>query len=269
MSSDFQIFNQQRSAMSSSYDRRIQRCVSAIPSTPCRGNVTEGLAGSADLTKTRGVLADENWSLTCIDPGVISISMAATEEVELIGKILGGRPDLFADLIAPHLRPLLRIVRATIGSHPDVEDIIQQTVLKAFTHLAQFRFEASFRTWLVRIGLNEARAWRRQKCAASRSLALDPTILAQLPVADESHSPWTEYQRTETNVLLRTALACLPEKYRIVILLRDFYGFSLAEVAGRLRLTIPAVKTRQMRARHKMATFLRPSSQLHLRSGAC
>ena len=194
--------------------------------------------------------------------------MMAAQEVELIRNILGGRRELFADLIAPHLRPLLRTVRAIIGCHPDVEDIVQQTALKALTHLDQFRFEASFRTWLIRIGLNEANAWRR-KCATSRFLALDANTLTQLPVADESHSPWVEYQRSEAIARLRTALAGLPEKYRVVILLRDLYGFSLSEVAGRLGLTIPAVKTRQMRARQKMANLLRPLSQPQPRSRAC
>ena len=194
--------------------------------------------------------------------------MMAAQEVELIRNILGGRRELFADLIAPHLRPLLRTVRAIIGCHPDVEDIVQQTALKALTHLDQFRFEASFRTWLIRIGLNEAHAWRR-KCATSRFLALDANTLTQLPVADESHSPWVEYQRSEAIARLRTALAGLPEKYRVVILLRDLYGFSLSEVAGRLGLTIPAVKTRQMRARQKMANLLRPLSQPQPRSRAC
>ena len=64
-----------------------------------------------------------------------------TDEAALIRKIIGGRRDLFGDLIAPHLTPLSRMVRARIGGHPEVEDIVQQTALKAFTQLAQFRFE--------------------------------------------------------------------------------------------------------------------------------
>lgn len=192
----------------------------------------------------------------------------ALEEGELIRRILGGQRDLFGDLIAPHLTPLLHALRATIGGYSELEDIVQQTVLKAFSHLEQFRYEASFRTWLIRIGLNEARAWRR-KCASSRILALDPGALSQLPFADESRSPRVEYERHEANVRLRGALAHLPEKYRVVILLRDLYGFTLSEVAGRLGLTIPAVKTRQMRARQKMGRFLRPLSEKQPRSLAC
>ena len=199
---------------------------------------------------------------------VYRLNMVGSEEAALIRKILAGRHDLFDDLIAPHLTPLLRALRATISSHPDIEDIIQQTVLKAFTHLEQFRFQASFRTWLIRIGLNEAHQWRR-KCASSRTVALDPTILTQLPDADENHSPFVECQRSEVIVRLRTALAWLPEQYRIIILLRDLEELSITEVARRLRLTLPAAKTRHWRARRKMAEFFRQANSSQSRSLAC
>ena len=195
-------------------------------------------------------------------------NMTITEEGALIRKILCGRKDLFGELIAPHLTTLLRIVGATIGGHLEVEDIVQQTALKAFTHLRQFRFEARFSTWLIRIGLNEVRTWRR-KCASSRLLALDLPTLTQLPVADQRHSPLIECQRNEASLRLRAALAWLPEKYRIVILLRDLEDLSIGEVAQRLGLTIPAVKTRHMRARQKMAKFLGPMNNSQSRSRAC
>ena len=190
-------------------------------------------------------------------------NMTGTEEVGLIRKILGGRPDLFGDLITPHLTPLLGMIRATMGGHPDVDDVVQQTALKAFTHLEQFRCEASFRTWLIRIGLNEARDWRR-KCASSRLLAFDLPTLTQFPASEERHSPLIECQRSESVVRLRAALAQLPEKYRLVVLLRDFEDLNVFEVAQRLGLTIPAVKTRHLRARQKLAKFLGRSSRSQL-----
>jgi DNA-directed RNA polymerase specialized sigma24 family protein len=76
-----------------------------------------------------------------------------SEEAAMIRKIVGCQRDFFGDLIAPRLTPLLSTVRATIASHAEVDDIVQQTVLKAFTHVAQFRFEAGFGTWLIQIGL--------------------------------------------------------------------------------------------------------------------
>ncbi|HEX4167569.1 MAG TPA: sigma-70 family RNA polymerase sigma factor [Bryobacteraceae bacterium] len=187
------------------------------------------------------------------------------DEAGLIRKIVGGQRNLFGDLIAPHLTPLLQIVRATIGGDPEVEDIVQQAAFKAFTKLAQFRFEAAFRTWLIQIGLNEARQWRR-KCASSPIVGLAPLSLSELPIADKNHSPLSEYQRGETGAQLRAALVRLPEKYRNVILLRDLEDLSISEVAARLGLSIPAVKTRHRRARQKVAEFLERSRTFPPRS---
>jgi RNA polymerase sigma-70 factor (ECF subfamily) len=197
--------------------------------------------------------------------GTLARDETGTDEAALIRKIVGGQGDLFGDLIAPHLTLLSRIVRATIGGDPEVEDIVQQTALKAFAKLAQFRFEAGFRRWLIQIGMNEARQWRR-KCASSRIVGLDPLPLSELPIIDNNQSPLTEYQRRETGAQLRAALIRLPEKYRSVILLRDMEDLSISEVAGRLGLTIPAVKTRHRRARQKVAGFLERSRKFRPRS---
>ena len=179
----------------------------------------------------------------------------STQDAALIRQILDGRRDLFGELIAPHLQPLLRIVRARTGTHPEVDDIIQQTSLKAFKHLEQFRFEASFRTWLIQIGLNEIRDWRRKR-TSSRMIAFDVSRLAQLQAGDNDTSPFVECQKSEAAVRIRAAVARLPEKYRRVVLLLDFEDFSISEVAQQLQLTIPAVKTRHLRARQKMARCL-------------
>ena len=190
-----------------------------------------------------------------------------TGESYLIREIISGRHELFADLIAPHLAPLLRIVRASIGNRPDVEDIVQTTALKALTHLGQFRCESSFRTWLIQIGVNEARQWQR-KSASSRLLMLEPLLLAQLPFADEEPSSLVECQRIEAVARLRIALARLPEKDRIVILMRDLEELSLADAAVRLGLTLPATKSRHFRARRKIAKIL-GLNQSQQRSRSC
>jgi RNA polymerase sigma-70 factor (ECF subfamily) len=191
----------------------------------------------------------------------------SSEEAALVRKIVAGQQDLFGDLIAPHLSPLSRIVRTTIGAHSEVEDIVQQTALKAFTHLAQFRFEAGFRTWLVQIAINEARQWRR-KYASLRFLEFAAPRLSELPIADQRQSPLIEYERSETGVQVGAALAHLPEKYRIVIFLRELEELSISEVAARLGLTISAVKTRHRRARQKVAGFLEQSRNFQPRTCA-
>ena len=176
-------------------------------------------------------------------------------ETLLIREILAGRRDLFDDLIEPHLGAVRRAVRARMGNDPDTDDVAQQAVFKAFTHLEQFRYDGGFRTWLIRIALNEViQNWRKR--VASRSVAMEPVTLAAVTVADPKDSPLNLCMRRQTARLLQTALATLPERYRLVIRMRDFEERSVAEVAEALSLTTAAVKTRHHRARRLMAAIL-------------
>src|ERR1700674_3150947 len=84
----------------------------------------------------------------------------------LIQSALKGRPDAFGDLVQPYLASLIRFARARLGSESEAEDIVQQAVLRAFCHLGQFRHEASFKTWLSAIALNEVIRWRRGRAVA-------------------------------------------------------------------------------------------------------
>jgi DNA-directed RNA polymerase specialized sigma24 family protein len=103
-------------------------------------------------------------------------------------------------------------------------------MLKAFIHPRKFRFEASFRAWLIRICLNEARQWQR-KCASSRLATLDLPTLPQLPAGYASASLLVGCQRSEAIVRPRTAIARRPERYRIVVPPRDLEDISISEVA--------------------------------------
>src|SRR5258708_33724182 len=80
----------------------------------------------------------------------------SVDEAGLIRKIVGGQKDLFGDLIAPHLTALSCVVRATIGGHPEVEDLVQQTAYTAFIHLARVRVQPPFKTCVISIGLESA-----------------------------------------------------------------------------------------------------------------
>jgi len=133
------------------------------------------------------------------------------KEGQLIAQIVAGRKDLFTALIEPHRAPLFRLIRAKLGNDFESDDVIQQTILKAFTRLGQFRFEASFRTWLIRIALNEVVQWHRKRLS-TRLLVLDHSALAQLPIADQTASPLKQCERREAAGLFRKAYAMLPGK---------------------------------------------------------
>lgn len=83
------------------------------------------------------------------------------EEATLIGNITAGDKGRFLDLVQPHLVSLWRTVRTRIKNDEDAQDVVQETLLKAFKHLAQFHFASSFRTWLCSIAMNEACQMRR------------------------------------------------------------------------------------------------------------
>src|ERR1700722_6039518 len=185
---------------------------------------------------------------------------SGSEEAGLNGRILAGRKDLFDELLKPHLAPLSRVVQAKMGTHTDVEDGVQQTLLKAYLRLEQFRKEAGFRTWLSRIALHEI-LQRHRLWWSSHVVSLDPPALCKFQGCEETASPYKQLERMETNQLLRKAIAELPEKYQALIVLRDMQGVSVRDAARLLGMTVPAVKTRHRRARLKMAHSLAPLLQ--------
>jgi RNA polymerase sigma-70 factor (ECF subfamily) len=179
----------------------------------------------------------------------------AYQEASVIRQILMGRPDLLGDLIKPHLEILRWFVHSKMGNDPDVEDVVQQTVFKAFAHLEQFRFEACFRTWLIRIALNEV-AQHYRKRQSERWIGLDASAPTTMEVKDPGESPFHSCERRQTTSLLHRAISTLPETYRVVVRMRDLEELSISEVARALCLTIGAVKSRHHRGRLRIAKFL-------------
>src|ERR1700722_13656385 len=86
-------------------------------------------------------------------------------EAELIQRIKSGEQDLFYQLIQPYERRIYAAALAILRNEADAEDIAQDSILKAFRHLSQFRGEAKFSTWLLQITVNEARMRRRRTMA--------------------------------------------------------------------------------------------------------
>lgn len=171
----------------------------------------------------------------------------STEEF-LIHSALRGRDDAFWDLVQPHLTSLNRFARIRLRNGPDAEDVAQQAVLSALSHLRQFRGEASFKTWLIAIASHEV-SHRRRAVAGAQSL--HEHRAATLP--DPGHPPDVQFQRRQEVERLHLALTRLPEKYRRMIQLRDLHELSVAETARSLSLTAAAVRTMHHRARKLLA----------------
>ena len=171
----------------------------------------------------------------------------------LIESVLQGRTDAFGELVAPHLISLNRLARMRLRNDFEAEDAVQQAVLQALDNLGQFRREASFKTWISKITSNEIIHVRRGKAIAAVT-PLHQTSADKL--ADPRSLPDMQLQKRQEVASLHRALARLPEKYRLIIELRDLRELSIAATARSLSLTVSAVKTRHHRARKLLVRAL-------------
>jgi len=199
---------------------------------------------------------------------VLQLNSAETaHEAELIQRIKSGDHGLFYQLIQPYERRVYATALAILKNEADAEDIAQDSILKAFRHLAQFRGEAKFSTWLLQITINEARMRRRRTTV----LAMESIEDRQndegdyLPreFADWREIPSESLERREVRDALIEALASLSEKYRSVFVLRDIQHLSIEETAKVLDISAASVKTRLLRARLMLRDLLSPGLNGH------
>ena len=148
------------------------------------------------------------------------------------------------------------VIRYALGNRCEADDIAQETRLKAFKHLRQFRQEASFGTWVSRIAANEANQFLRSRLLTlTRSLESEASP-TEKDVTESRASAYELVLQTEISSTVRRAIRKLPEAMQTVLVLRDLEDLTNDEAAARLGLTPTAVKTRHFRARVRLRRFL-------------
>ena len=172
------------------------------------------------------------------------------DEIRLISLIVSGETDLFYDLIRPHEHRLRRVALALVRNEADAEDVVQETLLKAFRSLSGFRANARFSTWLISITLNEAKGHLRRR----GSLAFEPIDLNSERLWSgrdhECTSPYETAERRQLREILLRALSGIHPRYRNIYFLREVHELSTEKAAEQLGISIPVAKTRLHRARH-------------------
>jgi len=179
-------------------------------------------------------------------------SLSRDAEDLLIDRILSGRIDAFGDLVQPYMRSLNRFAQHKLQNEAEAEDVVQQSILLAFRHLRQFRRDASFSTWLRAIAINEVLGLLQRRSLLQ--VPLREPVAADL--ADTASSPLAQCEQKERAERLHQALIRLPEKYRLMIQLRDLAELSITETARSLSLSSAAVRTRHHRARKLLVRSL-------------
>lgn len=150
-------------------------------------------------------------------------------------------------------RKIYRLAKHITNSDEDAEDVLQETFLKAYEHLDSFLGHSRFYTWLVRIAVNEG-LMKLRKRKTDRTVSLDETpegleepVIREIAVWDGS--PEKKYSQQELRALLNQAIQNLKPSFRTVFVLRDVEELSTEETAEVLNLSVPAVKSRLLRAR--------------------
>jgi RNA polymerase sigma-70 factor (ECF subfamily) len=179
------------------------------------------------------------------------LAPAGPEDAELVSRALSRDESAVRSIMQANNRRLYRLARGILRNDAEAEDVVQDTYVRAFTHLEQFRGNSSLSTWLSRIAMNEALGrLRRQKPGVELS-ALENTPQAQIipfPLASPEDPEKSMAQR-EIREVVEHAIDELPERFRLVFITRVIEGMNVEETADILGLKPETVKTRLHRAR--------------------
>src|SRR3954449_8727772 len=176
-----------------------------------------------------------------------------SEEQILVQAARQGDIGAFGELVKRYDRNVFRIANHITQNREDAEDVVQDAFLKAYQNLGQFQGQSKFYTWLVRIAVNEA-LMRLRRRRPERMVSLDEDVKTEedsIPreIADWSPNPEQLYDQGELKEILQKTIQGLPPGFRTVFILRDVEGLSTEETAAALELSVPAVKSRLLRAR--------------------
>jgi RNA polymerase sigma-70 factor (ECF subfamily) len=175
------------------------------------------------------------------------------DEAAVVAQARLGNANAFNELLRRYERKIFRLALHITQNREDAEDVLQESFLKAYEHLDQFQGQSKFYTWIVRIAVNQA-LMKLRKRKSDRSVSLDDTVDTGednivREVAAWEENPEQKYSREELNRILTSAVDALTPIYRAVFVLRDIDGLSTEEAAEALDLSVPAVKSRLLRAR--------------------
>jgi len=186
---------------------------------------------------------------------------------QFLERLRRGDAMAYERLVAEQSNDVYALLYRLTSDAEEARDLTQETFLRAFQSIGRFRGDASLKTWIYRIAINQARNrwrwWRRRRRDAT--VSLDATDehrerpLATILPSDKSPSPEQQTLAREREAQLRDALCSLGRSYREAVILRDVEGFSYEEIAQTLQISIGTVKSRISRGRLELRRQLEGS----------
>jgi RNA polymerase sigma-70 factor, ECF subfamily len=190
-----------------------------------------------------------------VQPPSLPSQVVKEDEPVLVAAAQAGDINAFETLVGRYERKILRLAQNITQNREDAEDVMQEAFLKAYEHLSGFQGNSRFYTWLVRIAVNQALMKLRKR--RPNVVSIDEEVntgedLIPREIEDWGPSPEDRYKQTELSDILSEVIADLDPSFRIVFQLRDIEELSTEETAEALGLSVPAVKSRLLRARLKL-----------------
>ena len=188
-------------------------------------------------------------------------------ETQFIERLKEGDAAAFEALIEERTGEVYGLLYRLTENSEEARDLTQETFLRAFQSIGQFRGESDLRTWIYRIAINQARNkwrwWRRRRRDATVSLDSENAhgnhpLIDSLP-SERDQSPEQETLAHEREHALRKALHSLSLSYRETVILRDIEGFTYEEIAETLGINVGTVKSRLARGRQELRQRLEGS----------
>ncbi len=184
------------------------------------------------------------------------------EDEALIRSFLSDNSEAFDRLVFKYMDMIFNLCFRIVHDYDDANDCAQETFIKVYRNLHQFRFRSSFSTWLYRIAINTC----RNRIASSGDRARKKMLRIDNPgepgsdtvdIHDCSFDPDSLFEKNEQARLIHQAIDALPEELKVLVVLRDLEGNSYEEIAGITGVNLGTVKSRLARARHLLRESLR------------
>lgn len=179
-----------------------------------------------------------------------SQTLGTLTDSEVISRVLGGETSFYELIVRRYDSYLYKIGRSYGFNHADTEDLMQETYVNAYVHLKGFENRSSFKTWLVKIMLNQC-YHKKQKFSMRNEVSSQPNIEEKsVPMFSNSNTnTGKSVVNSELKHVLEEAVRKIPEDYRMVFALRELNGMNVNETAEALHITESNVKVRLNRAK--------------------
>jgi RNA polymerase sigma-70 factor (ECF subfamily) len=180
----------------------------------------------------------------------LAMEQEAADDTSLVRETLAGNQASFQLLVERYQGRLFALVRHYTKNLVEVEDVVQETFLKAYTRLDSFQHESSFYTWIYRIAVNTVLDFLKRKSRSPVSAVEDPEIvISNAATSARIVSPESRLEKSEIARVTQEVLESIPEIFRSVLVMREFEDMAYQDIADVLGISIGTVESRLFRAR--------------------